>query len=105
MKILRRGASADHGTKSVELKIAKMQWAPAAEAFDITFTTAATDFSTGARHNYRLRFSPKELSTILQMLAEAGTAMDGDDFAATFQKAFPSLFKLQAMASGLRIAA
>ena len=105
MKILRRGASANHGTKSVELKIAKMQWTPAVDSFDITFTSAATDFSTGARHAYRLRFSPIELTKVLQMLVEAGATMEGDDFVETFQTALPSLFKLQAMASGLRIAA
>ncbi len=103
MEIRRRGASANHGTKAVALKISKMQWMPASEVFDITFSGAATDFSTGGRHHYRLRFSAKELATLVQNLADAAPAMDGDEFAETFQKASPSLFKLQAMASGMRV--
>ena len=103
MEIRRRGASANHGTKSVKLKLSKMQWMPAAEAFDITFASAATDFSTDARHQYRLRFSPQELATIVEILADAASAMDSDDFAGTFQKASASLFKLTAMASGIRV--
>lgn len=105
MKIFRKGANADHGTRSVELKVSKMVWNQAAEAFDITFAGAATDFATPSRHIYRLRFTPKELAAQLAMLVEAGSAMESEDFTATFQKALPSLFKLQAMASGLKIAA
>jgi hypothetical protein len=105
MKIMRRGASANHGTKSVELKIAGMKWNPTVETFDVQFANAATDFSTGARHDYWLRFSPAELASVIERLVAAGAAMEADDFTETFQKALPSLFKLQAMASGLKIAA
>jgi hypothetical protein len=105
MKILRRGARADHGTKSVELKVAGLKWNPTAEAFDVTFAGAVTDFSTYARHQYWLRFSPEELVTLLRLLPDAGSSMQAEDFAEVFQKASPSFFKLQAMASGFRIAA
>jgi hypothetical protein len=105
MKILRRGARADHGTRSVELKVAGVKWNPTAEAFDVTFSGAVSDFSTNARHHYWLRFSPDELVTLVRQLPEAGSSMQAEDFAEVFQKASPSLFKLQAMASGVRIAA
>jgi hypothetical protein len=105
MKILRRGARADHGTRSIELKVAGLKWNPTAEAFDITFNGAGTDFNTYAKHHYWLRFSPEELVMLLRQLPDAGSAMQAEDFAEVFQKASPSLFKLQAMASGFRLAA
>jgi hypothetical protein len=105
MKIRRKGARADHGMKYVELKLASMKWNPTAEALDVSFAGAASDFSTPARHFYYLRFDPAEQAKWLDMLVEAGTSMDAEEFAAEFKKALPSLFKLQAMASGLKIAA
>jgi hypothetical protein len=105
MKIMRKGARADHGMKSVQLKIAKMRWNPTVETLDVSFTSAASDFNTPARHNYFLRFDPEEQAAWLDMLVEAGASMDAEQFASVFGKSFPSLFKLQAMASGLKIAA
>lgn len=105
MKILRRGARADHGTKSVDLKLSKMRYNPTVDALDVTFANAASDFATDARHNYTLRLTPKEQANLLSMLAEAGAAMDAEQFSEVFAPALPSLFKLQAMASGLRLAA
>jgi hypothetical protein len=105
MKIMRKGARADHGMKSVDLKIAKMRWNPTSETLDISFSSAASDFSTPARHNYFLRFKAEEQAAWLDMLVEAGAAMDSEQFAEVFRSAFPSLFKLQAMDSGLKIAA
>jgi hypothetical protein len=105
MKILRRGARADHGTKAIDLKVSGLKWSSTAEAFDVTFVGAVRDFSTNARHQYWLRFSPQELAMLIQGLPEAGASMEGDDFAEVFQKASPSLFRLQAMASGMKVAA
>ena len=104
MHILRRGARADHVTRSISLKIADLKWNGSAGAFDINFSGAASDFSTDARHHYWLRFSPDEIVTLLQSLPAAGASMEGKDFADVFQKAASSLFRLQAMASGLRVA-
>jgi hypothetical protein len=105
MKIMRKGARADHGMKSVELKVSGLRWNPTTETFDVTFAGAATDFSTDARHNYYLRYSPAELATQLSMLAEAGASMDPEEFGAVFAKVMPALFRLQAMASGVKLAA
>ena len=105
MKILRRGARADHGTKSIDLKIAGLRWNPTAEAFDVTFAASVRDFSTKGRHQYWLRFSPPELLGLIQGLPEAGASMEGNDFAEVFQKASASLFRLQAMAAGIKVAA
>lgn len=105
MKIRRSGARANHGVKSVDLKLAKMRWNPTTETLDVSFGGAATDFSTPARHYYYLRFDPEEQARWIDMLAEAGASMDAEQFAETFAKSLPSLFKLQARASGLKIAA
>src|SRR5690348_8977336 len=101
MKIRRKGARADHGIKSVDLRLANMRWNPTAETLDVSFASAATDFSTSARHHYFLRFDPEEQAKWLDLLAEASASMDAEEFAAKFAKSLPSLFKLQARASGL----
>lgn len=105
MKIRRKGARADHGMKFVELKLAQMRWNPTTETLDVSFGGAASDFSTPARHHYFLRFDPEEQAKWLDMLAEAGASMDAEEFAQTFGKSLASLFRLQAMASGWKIAA
>lgn len=105
MKIIRIGARANHGSRSVELKMSKFRWNPTATSFDLTFTKAACDFATDARHNYTLRYSAKELASQLTMIAEASASMDAEEFAATFSEALPALFRLQMMASGLKLAA
>jgi hypothetical protein len=105
MKILRKGARADHGVKSVDLRISKIRWNPTAETFDVNFVNAAKDFATDARHNYHLRFSPEEQATLLGMLTEAGAAMGAEEFASVFAKSLPAIFRLQVMASGVKLAA
>lgn len=105
MKIRRSGAKANHGVTSVNLKLDKMRWNPTTETMDVSFSGAATDFSTPARHHYYLRFDSDEQAKWLDMLAEASASMDPEEFAQTFAKSLPSLFKLQARASGLKIAA
>jgi hypothetical protein len=103
MKILRKGASADHGMRSVELKPSKLKWNGSMEAFDLTFAAPARDFATPSRHSYRVRQTPAEMAAQLSMLAEAAEAMDLEDFSATFAKVLPALFRLQAMASGVKL--
>ncbi len=105
MKIIRKGARANHGMRSVELKGSKLRWNPTVNTFDLTFANAATDFSTDARHTYNLRYSPSELAAQIAMLAEAGAAMDAEEFATVFAKALPALLRLQVMASGIKLAA
>lgn len=105
MRILRKGARADHGTKSVELKGAKLQWNPTVGAFDQTFAKAARDFSTDGRHQYKLRLTPDEQADQLVMLADTASSMDPEDFQEAFRKALGALFRLQAMASGMKLAA
>jgi len=105
MKIVRKGAKADHGVKTVELKPAKMRWNATFDTFDVLFSAAARDFNTSGRHIYKLRYLPSELAAQISMLADAAEGMDAEEFAETFSKVSPALFKLQAMASGLRLAA
>jgi len=105
MKILRKGARADHGMKSVELKPAKVEWNRTSDTFDLTFSHAATDFNTEARHKYKIRSSAMEQAAQLTMLAAAATLMDRDEFITAFAPALPALFKLQAMAIGVKVAA
>ena len=104
MKILRKGARANHGLKKVELKPSKLRWNPTMAAFDLAFVGAATDFSTEARHFYTLRSTPAEQAAQLDMLAEAGAAMDAEEFAEVFAKVLPALHRLQIMASGIKLA-
>lgn len=104
MKIRRTGARANHGMRSVDLKLAQMRWNPTTETLDVSFAGAASDFSTPARHQYYLRFDAQEQAKWLDMLADAGASMDAEEFAETFGKSLGSLFRLQAMASGLKIA-
>ncbi len=105
MKIIRKGARADHGAKTVELKVSKVRWNSTTDTFDVIFATAATDFSTEARHVYKLRYPPSELAAQLSMIADAAESMDPDDLVAVFGKALAALFRLQAMGSGLKVAA
>lgn len=105
MKIRRSGARANHGVTSVDLKLAKMRWNPTTETLDVSFGGAATDFSTPARHHYFLRFDPEEQAQWLDLLAEASTSMDPEEFAEIFSKTLPSLIKLQVRAAGMKIAA
>ena len=105
MKILRKGARADHGVRSVTLKLSKMKWNATEEAFDVEFAGAAADFSTEGRHVYKVRYAPDEMARQLALLADAATGMDSEDFATVFGKALPALFRLQAMASGVKLAA
>jgi hypothetical protein len=105
MKILRKGARANHGLKAVNLKPSKMQWSATAEAFDITFASSATDFNTDARHVYRMRYAPGELAAMLSMLSEAAESMGAEDFASVFGKVASDIYRLHAMACGLKVAA
>lgn len=103
MKILRRGAKADHGFRKVELKNPKLKWNPTIGAFDLSFAGPATDFATDGRHNYTVRQSPQELASQMIQLAKEGSAMDAEEFASIFGPTLSALTKLQIMASGIRL--
>jgi hypothetical protein len=99
MKILRKGARADHGVKKVELKTSKLKWNATEEAFDLTFAGSAPDFSTDGRHIYKVRYTPAELASQLSMLADAATSMDAESsptFSETRSRRFSGFSSWQA---------
>ena len=99
MRIVRRGASADHGLKAVELKKLKYKWNPTSETFDVSSGVPATDFSTSGRHNYTLRLTLSELAQLVIGLGADCKAIDAQEFADTFASAVPSLIRLATRAS------
>ena len=99
MKILRRGARADHGPKSIEIKRMKHRWNPTSETFDSTSVGASIDFSTPARHNYTLKRTLEEISAEIQSLGDDCKNIDADEFAAIFGPALPALVRIAARAS------
>jgi hypothetical protein len=105
MKILRRGASADHGYRSIELKRPSCRWNPTADAFDVSFAEATRDFATQGRHIYYLRIEPSEMAQILKQFAEQALSMETDEFVAVFGDSVPAFLRLQLLASGIRLAA
>lgn len=105
MKILRRGASANHGYRAVDLKQKSLRWNSSAGAFDVSFDGAARDFATHARHIYLLRIEPNEMAQMLNQFAEQALSMETDDFIAVFGNSIPALLRLQLLASGIRLAA
>ena len=105
MKILRKGASADHGMRSVELHKPSLKWNPTQDAFDVRFADPAYDFATNSRHTYTVRFNPPELASILSQLGEQALSMDADEFRETFCGSLPAILRLQLLASGVKLAA
>jgi hypothetical protein len=105
MKIFRKGAKADHGVRSVELKRPTVRWNPTHDTFDVNFSGPANDFATNSRHNYTLRWEPPELASILNQLADQALSMDADEFKGTFAGSLPAILRLQLLASGVRLAA
>jgi hypothetical protein len=103
MKILRKGARADHGVKTVELKGPKFKWNSTCDAFELTFPTSARDFTGDARHNYRIRLDSGEMAAILKMMGEEASALDAEEFASSFAKTIPSLERMRLMACGIKV--
>jgi hypothetical protein len=103
MKILRKGARANHGVKSVELKNPKLKWNSTYDTFELTFPNSASDFTSDARHNYRIRIDAGEMSAILVMIGQESSSLDSEDFVSSFSKAIPSLEKMRLMACGLKV--
>lgn len=105
MKIIRKGARANHGLKSVALKLADVRWNSTAEGFDVTFAGSAEDFTTEARHVYRLRFTAAEMATLIGKMGGAAESMGAEEFGEVFGKHSADLYRLHAMACRLKLAA
>jgi hypothetical protein len=105
MKIMRKGAKADHGVRSIDLAKPAMRWNPTQDTFDLKFAGPTYDFATTSRHNYTMRIQPSEMASIISQLAEQAMSMDADEFTLTFRETLPSLLRLQMMASGVKLAA
>jgi hypothetical protein len=71
----------------------------------VSFSGAARDFATDARHNYNLRLEPPEVASILNQLAEQALSVDPDEFRAVFGTSLPAILRLQLLASGVKLAA
>lgn len=104
MKILRRGATANHGYRSVDLKNPWVRWNPTADAFDVGFKDAASDFATQARHIYHLRIDPAEMAKILTQIADQAMSMETDEFIGAFGGSAPAFLRLHLLSSGIRLA-
>lgn len=99
MRISRRGASADHGWRSVELKKLKFRWNPTNEAFEILSGAPASDFATHARHNYTLKLSLGELAQMVRALGAECRGIESEEFVEKFAPAVPALVRVMARAS------
>lgn len=105
MKIRRRGATANHGYRSVDLDQPSLRWNPTHEAFDISFSGGARDFATPAHHIYKIRIDPSEMAEVLKQFSDQAMSMDTDEFIAVFGHSAPALLRLHLLASGIRLAA
>ncbi len=101
MKIQRRGASANHGVKAVELRKMKYKWNASSDTFDASSGAPAFDFSTTAKHNYNIRLTLNELSDVIDALGRDCVSIDKDEFAEAFSKSVPALVRIMARASGI----
>ena len=99
MKITRRGASADHGLKSIEIKKPKFRWNPNTKTFDISSTSPVLDFSTSARHNYTIKIPLEELAKLINAAGQECKSIDSDEFVDSFAPVMPSLYRMMAVAS------
>ncbi|MEL7683185.1 hypothetical protein AAG594_02520 [Citromicrobium bathyomarinum] len=69
MKIMRKGAAADHGVKSVSLDNTQASFDPDEGAFLFKQDNPVNDFSsTGSRHVYRVRLDINEYIQMTEVL-------------------------------------
>jgi hypothetical protein len=101
MKISRRGASANHGVRSVELKKLKYEWNEATETFDIVSGTSSTDFNTLAHHKYKLKLTLPEVASFVKALGMQCKKIDADEFVEAFGETTSEVFRIMARASAV----
>ena len=99
MKISRNGATADHGTRSVNLPEPKFSWNSTDKTVHIKHTAAA-DFATSANHRYDVMLSPSDLKQLLTVLADVAMK-DPSAFESTLASSVRPLSQLVAVASGI----
>jgi hypothetical protein len=100
MKISRRGASADHGESSVELKTPSFVW----QKFDSSLAIKRAnvkDFSSKSRHDYKITFGFSELVNLINTLSEAAIA-EPMAMERGLEPSLKALIRLQTVVAGLK---
>lgn len=69
MKILRRGSTADHGQKSIDLKSPDVKWDARNESI-VFRKRSVVNFSGASKHDYEVSLSLKEIGLILSVVGE-----------------------------------
>ncbi len=94
MRVVRRGARADHGQRQISFSEFSLDWDVGTRTFDLTPSTAVRDFSTDARHNYTFEFSPNDIVKILKGIDENMVSIDQSSFIESFEAAVPALMRI-----------
>ena len=100
MKIVRRGASADHGESSVVFKKTTVTWNEKENAV-VVKSSAVSDFSTSSKHNYQVFIPLEDLAKTISALSEAGIASAPNEIEQALSRELKALVRLTAVASGL----
>jgi len=94
MKISRTGASANHGTRSIELKRIKFRLNARTQSLEVSSPSATSDFSTDARHKYNVSMDFQEIAQMLQVLGDDSGGTFSGDFADAMAESVPSMVRL-----------
>lgn len=100
MKIARRGAFADHGESSIELKAPSFVWRKLDSNMTIKHS-GVKDFSTKSRHSYTISLSLPEMADLIQSLSDAALA-DPALFEEHLEPSLKAITRLQAVVAGLK---
>lgn len=100
MKILRRGATADHGESSIELGVPKFAWNKVDSCLTIK-QSRIKDFSTKSQHSYTINLSLPEINEILRTLSDAAI-IDPGYFEKGLEPSLKDILRIQAVAVGIK---
>lgn len=99
MKIVRRGASANHGTSEINLSLPTFEWTKSKSCLSIK-QDSVKDFSTTSHHAYRIEISAQELVRLFDSLAFAAQQKESE-VGTSLGPALKSILQLQYAAAGL----
>lgn len=100
MKISRRGATADHGESSIELREPAFAWSKTDSCITAK-QSSVKDFSTKSRHRYIVRLSITEINEVLRTLSDAAVD-DPECFEKLLEPSLKAILRIQAVASGIK---
>lgn len=101
MKIIRRGATANHGQSSVDLGNSSFRWDSRLSSLLIK-ANYVRNFSGASRHNYEVQISFEEIKEILTTLSDAAIQFP-EIFEAQLQPSIKAILRIQAILTGIKL--